>query len=120
MIFGGPDGGGARISETALSFLWATRIVAAVPSTSSPEVMTIRKRRSIQINQCRVCLFRRLSAASALRDLSNPRCRVGRPAVYEHDRGVLRDRGFWVTMAIGLSPILASAAIPTCAMWMVS
>jgi hypothetical protein len=41
MIFGG---GGARISETALSFLWATRIVAAVPSTSSAEVMTIRKR----------------------------------------------------------------------------
>jgi hypothetical protein len=41
-----------------LSFLWATRIVAAVPSTSSAEVMTIRKRRSIQINQCRVCLFR--------------------------------------------------------------
>jgi len=39
--------------------------------------------------------------------------------VYEHDRGVLRDRGFWVTMAIGLSPILASAAILTCVMWMV-
>lgn len=40
--------------------------------------------------------------------------------MYEYDREVLRDRGFWVTMAIGLSPILASAAILTCVMWMVS
>ena len=39
--------------------------------------------------------------------------------MYEHDRGVLRDRGFWVTMAIGLSPILASAAILTCVILMV-
>ncbi|WP_283817277.1 hypothetical protein [Bradyrhizobium lablabi] len=35
-------------------------------------------------------------------------------------REVLRDRGFWVTMAIGLSPVVVSAAILTWVIWMVS